>query len=369
MMAKKIKFFLFILIFWVAAFLTWEWWNSFPKVRLVEFATEKGMKGKLDSILVQAINEYRLPGVSVALVKDGKVIYLNALGYQNMETKELLDVNSSIPVVSVSKIFTALTLANTALSIEKKTSDTLQDSLFQQFPPLSFHQLLEHKSGLEAKRSFGSLLFGKRNPSLDEWGTGYLEKTDFHKSNNHPIVYSDLNFDLLGFWLEKSREGEFQDQAETQIFEPAGMDQSRFIKFDDWDSVAITGYQGTFLWKRLEEKQLKLQVYPSPSTGLLTSTQDMSLALIHLLRGEMGNFQEELEWLDDHENMKPLGFQKIRMLDSDWIGHFGGQAGYSSFFFLSKNENTGIFLFFNLKDPDSYRLELSKKLLTQLLQK
>ena len=368
-MAKKIKFFLFILIFWVAVFLAWEWWNSFPKVNLVKFAPEEGLKGKLDSILFQAINEYRLPGVSVALVKDGKVVYLNALGYQNLETKEVLTDTSSIPVVSVSKIFTALTLANTALSIEKKTSDTLQDSLFQQFPSLSFHQLLEHKSGLEANRSFGSLLFGKRNPSLDEWGTEYLEKTDFNESYNHPIVYSDLNFDLLGFWLEKSREGEFQDQAAAQIFEPAGMDQSRFIKFDDWDSVAITGYQGTFLWKRLEEKQLKLQVYPSPSTGLLTSTQDISLALIHLLRGDMGNFQEELEWLEDHENAKLLGFQKIRILDSDWIGHFGGQAGYSSFFFLSKNENTGIFLFFNLKDPEEYRLELSKKLLIQLLQK
>lgn len=80
-MAKKIKFFLFILIFWVAAFLAWEWWNSFPKVNLVKFAPEEGMKGKLDSILFQAINEYRLPGVSVALVKDGKVVYLNALGY------------------------------------------------------------------------------------------------------------------------------------------------------------------------------------------------------------------------------------------------------------------------------------------------
>ncbi|WP_075351008.1 serine hydrolase domain-containing protein [Algoriphagus marinus] len=368
-MAKKIKFFLFILIFWVAAFLAWEWWNSFPKVNLVKFAPEEGMKGKLDSILFQAINEYRLPGVSVALVKDGKVVYLNALGYQNLDTKEALTDTTSIPVASVSKIFTALTLANTALSIEKKTSDFLQDSLFKKFPPLSFHQLLEHKSGLEANRSFASLLLGKRNPSLNEWGIEFLEKMEFTQRGDQPMVYSDLNYDLLGFWLEKSREGEFQEQVSAQIFEPAGMDQSRFVKFDDWDSVAITGYQGTFLWKRLAEKQLKLQVYPSPSTGLLTSTQDMSLALIHLLRGDMGNFEEELAWLDDPENAKLLGFQKIRMLDSDWIGHFGGQAGYSSFFFLSKNENTGIFLFFNLKDPEEYRLELSKKLLTQLLQK
>jgi len=368
-MAKKIKLVLFFLIFWLAAFLAWEWWNSFPKVKLVDFAPEEGLKGKMDSILLAAINEYRLPGVSLALVKDGKVVYLNALGYQNLETKELLDVSSSIPVVSVSKIFTALTLANTALAIEKRNSDSLQDSLFHKFPGLTFYQLLEHKSGLEANRSFGSLLFGKRNPSLDDWGMQFLEKIDLPESGNLPMVYSDLNFDLLGFWLEKNRESEFPEQVLSQIFEPAGMDQSRFVKFADWDSLAIQGYQGTFLWKRLGEKQLKFQVYPSPSTGLVTSTQDMSRALIHLLRGHMGNFQEELEWLEDHENAKLLGFQKIRILDSDWIGHFGGQAGYSSFFFFSKNENAGIFLFFNLKDSEEYRLELSKKLLAQLLQK
>jgi hypothetical protein len=107
---------------------------------------------------------------------------------------------------------------------------------------------------------------------------------------------------------------------------------------------------------------------PSPSSGLLTSTKDMSIALIHLLRGDMGNFQEELAWLNDQENAKFLGFQKIKILDSDWIGHYGGQAGYSSFFFFSKNEETGIFLFFNLKDPADYRLDLSEKILTLLLQ-
>jgi predicted acetyltransferase len=59
----------------------------------------------------------------------------------------------------------------------------------------------------------------------------------------------------------------------------------------------------------------------------------------------MGNFQKELTWLEDRENSKLLGFQKIRMFESDWLGHFGGQAGYSSFFFFSKNENIEIFLF------------------------
>jgi len=48
-------------------------------------------------------------------------------------------------------------------------------------------------------------------------------------------------------------------------------------------------------------------------------------------------FRKELAWLNDQENAKFLGFQKIRMLDSEIGRNTYEAAGYSSFFFLSKN--------------------------------
>jgi CubicO group peptidase (beta-lactamase class C family) len=136
-----------------------------------------------------------------------------------------------------------------------------------------------------------------------------------------------LNFDLLSYWIEKQSSVSFQDQVAEHVLDAAGMKQSFFMNINSLDTPSISGYQHTFLWKRLDENQLKLKISLLPSSGLLTNTEDMSMALIHLFRGEMGNFQKELTWLEDRENSKLLGFQKIRMFESDWLGHFGGQAG------------------------------------------
>jgi CubicO group peptidase (beta-lactamase class C family) len=369
MKGPKIKYFLIFLILWAFGFLSWEWWNSYPKISLAVLTPATSFEGKIDSILYQAINEYRLPGVSLALVKEGKLVYINALGFENLETKVPLNPTSTIPVASISKLFTALTIANKASSTDLEANTSLKNSSDTLFPTLSLSQLLEHRSGLKSENSIRSRLLGKLKIGLKDWGTAYMEKSNFEGVNSPAFSYSDLNYDFLGFWLEEQSELSFQNQVRENIFGSAGMEQSFFVDMDSPDTLSISGYQHTFLWKRLEENKLKLQIFPSPSSGLMTSTRDMSIALIHLLRGDMGDFQEELTWLNDQENAKLLGFQKIKILDSDWIGHYGGQAGYSSFFFFSKNEDTGIFLFFNLKDPADYRLDLSKKILVQLLQK
>lgn len=366
---SKVNYFLVFLILWAFGFLSWEWWNSYPKVTLAVLTPATSFEGKIDSILYQAINEYRLPGVSLALVKEGKLVYINALGYENLETKVSLDPTSTIPVASVSKLFTALAIGNKALSTDLNPNSNLKNQSSSKFPTLTLSQLLKHRSGLRSPSKIRSVFSSKSKIELQEWGESYLEKSNFQAVDSAPYSYSDLNYDLLGYWLEDHSELRFQDHVKENIFESVGMKQSYFVDLTNYEQLSTAGYQRTLLWKRLEENPLKLQILPSPSSGMMTNTKDMSLALIHLLRGEMGEYQEELAWLNDSENDSYLGFQKIKLLDSDWIGHFGGQAGYSSFFFFSKNENAGIFLFFNLKDPAEYRLDLAEKILTLLLKK
>lgn len=123
----------------------------------------------------------------------------------------------------------------------------------------------------------------QRRRSLDHWGIGYLEKLLFDDSLNYQEVYSDLNFDLLGYWIEKQSSVSFQDQVAEYVLDAAGMKQSFFMDLKSSDTLSISGYQHTFLWKRLDENQLKLKISPLPSSGLLTNTEDMSMALIHLL--------------------------------------------------------------------------------------
>ncbi|PZX61034.1 CubicO group peptidase (beta-lactamase class C family) [Algoriphagus ratkowskyi] len=372
--AQKIRHVLVLLILWAIGFLAWEWWYSFPKVTLAKIAPEENLHGKIDSILYQAITDYRLPSLSLAVVLDGKVSYLNAIGYEDLQTKKLLTIDTPILVASVSKIFTALGVASVfqdkgitaqdyvrLLDSDARGDSTMLDSL-------TYHRLLTHQSGLRDK-NFSEMIFSfSKSQSLQDWGADFLKNGNKFQTGSVTYSYADTNFDLLGYLLSRSENLPFDSIIQTSVLTPSGMVNSRFINSWPLEGNGLTGYQRTFLWKRLEPKRIRFRIFPSPSSGLLTTTKDMSLALIHLLRGEMGIYHKALDWLSAGETEAPLSFQKRQINGAEWIGHFGGQAGYSSLLFYSKEVEMGIFLFANVNDDENFRVEIANQVISAISQ-
>ncbi|PZX49653.1 serine hydrolase domain-containing protein [Algoriphagus chordae] len=372
-MNKKIKIISAVLVFWVALFIAWEWWYSFPKVRIIPTTEVTSEAEGIDSIVTHAMSNYLLPGISVAIVRNDKLYYLNAFGYSNLETKDSLTVESEIIVASVSKLFTAIGLAEalqakgiqvndpvSALGLGEKINST-------SLAKVRFQDLLSHQSGLRDK-TFSEMIFSfsSRSQSLDEWGTAFLENTATYHSDSTSYNYADSNYDLLGFLLSRSENLEFHTHLQNSVLDPSGMEGSGFVS--EWPSIeeGITGYQRTFLWKRIVPKRIKFPTLPSPSAGLVSTTKDMSSALIHLLRAERGAYRQALEWLSIEGTKVPVGFQKTQINGSEWIGHFGGQAGYASLLFYSKEADTGIFLFSNSRDKDDFRIEIARQIISYI---
>ncbi|MEB2783994.1 serine hydrolase domain-containing protein [Algoriphagus persicinus] len=371
-MNKKIKILLTVLVFWVAAFIGWEWWHSYPKVRFNPITEATSESLGIDSILHQAMSTYLLPGISVALVKNGKVSYLNAFGYENMETKDSLSIESKILVASVSKIFTAIGVANAFLDKGIKANDSLYSlGLGENFnsstlAKIRIESLLSHQSGFRDK-SFSEMIFSfSKSKKLNQWGAEFLRNPATYHSDSISYHYSDSNYDFLGFLLSQSEDLDFQTLIQSHVLESSGMTSSEFVTSWPTDEHRITGYQRTFLWKRIEPKRIKFSILPSPSSGLITTTKDMSLALIHLLRGDLGVYQQALDWLGNEGDVAPLGFQKTSINGNEWVGHFGGQAGYSSLLFYSEEEETGIFLFANSRDKVDFRINIARQIISYI---
>lgn len=369
-MSKKIKILLAVLVFWVALFISWEWWHSFPKHVFKPTLKVTSKKEGIDSILNQAMSTYLLPGISLAIVENGKVSYLNAFGYENLATKDSMTVESQIPVASLSKLFVALGVAT---ALEEKgilSSDYLrllelgEKFNSSSFASLSFQDLLTHQSGIRDKNISERIFSFSKSQHLNEWGEGFLENGSKYQSDSISYNYADSNYDLLGFLLSQYENLDFDSVIQRDVLSPSGMVNSKFITTWPTEGIDITGYQRTFLWKRLEAKRIGFPILPSPSSGMLTTTKDMSIALIHLLRGEMGGYQKALDWLNVEGSDLPLGFQKTHINGSEWIGHFGGQAGYSSLLFYSKEAETGIFLFSNSRDKTNFRIAIASQIIS-----
>jgi len=364
-MGKKLKIAFAVLVFWVFLFLGWEWWYSYPKIRFHPVATTISEDHKIDSMLYQAISDYLLPGISVAVVKEGKVKYLKAFGFKNLEHKDTLSTDSKILVASVSKLFTALTTASILIQRDihadgqLKEMKVLNDRTGSSFYDLKVADILQHRSGIEDRSIAKQLLAFSRKSNLEEWGESLITSYSAGKINDYQ--YADANYDLLGYLLQDSENLDFSTIAHDVVFQKAGMNSSEFIQ--EWPQIdnSLTGYQSTVIWKRIVPKRIKFDVLPSPSSGMISTTKDMSIALIHLLRGNMGIFQSAVNWLENGSEV-PLGFQRIQINGQEWQGHYGGQAGYSSFFFFNRSNEIGIFLFANSKDEDDFRLKIATQL-------
>ncbi|WP_057937748.1 serine hydrolase domain-containing protein [Algoriphagus resistens] len=371
-MTKKIKILSTVLVFWIALFVAWEWWHSYPKVRITPSLKASTQNEGIDSIVNQAMSTYLLPGISVAVVKDDKVIYLNAFGFGNLETKDPLTVESKIVVASVSKIFTALGSATVFQGKEIDPKDPVSSLELGREVNSSFltnlrlQDLLLHQSGIRDK-NLSELIFSfSKSQNLNEWGWEFLEKPSIDEVDSVAFNYADSNFDLLGFLLSETGELNFGAQIHKNVLAPSGMANSEFVTSWPLEGNRITGYQKTFLWKRIEPKRISFSLFPSPSSGLITTTKDMSLALLHLLRAESGAYKKALEWLTLDDADVPAGFQKTQINGNRWIGHYGGQAGYSSLLFYSKETETGIFLFSNARDKEDFRIEIASQIISYI---
>jgi CubicO group peptidase (beta-lactamase class C family) len=373
-MKKKLKLISAFIVFWVALFIGWEWWYSYPKIRFETIVKTSSNDSQVDSILQNALSTYLIPGVSVAVVKQGNVKYLNAIGYQNLEFKDSLKVDSPILLASVSKIFTALALAEVFSNKNIASQDKIGNAVmkptaqYNSIDQIRVKDLLSHQSGIKDQSISQRLFSSSKTTNLNTWAVDYFQDMGPKKFKNSKFHYADANFDLLGYYLSKSENHPFDSIVRNEIFIPSGMVNTHFITEWPEESITLTGYQPTFIWKRMETRRIKFHVLPSPSSGMLSTTKDMSMALVHLLREDMGRYQHALEWLKNSDGHL-AGFQVLTIGNHEWQGHFGGQAGYSSLMFYSKTADIGVFIFANSTDEVDFRMKLLTQLITYFSQK
>src|SRR5712672_61716 len=57
----------------------------------------------LDELASQAMQQWKVPGVAIAVVQDGKVIYAKGYGYRDLEKKLPITTATLFPIGSISK--------------------------------------------------------------------------------------------------------------------------------------------------------------------------------------------------------------------------------------------------------------------------
>ena len=115
----------------------------------------------MDNILSEAVNEHKLPGLAVGIIKDGELLYTRGMGYVDLENRVPVTEETVFRIGSISKTFTVAGIMQLyeqgKLGLDDPVNDYLKDYKVlhddPNAPPVTFRHMITHTSGIGETRN------------------------------------------------------------------------------------------------------------------------------------------------------------------------------------------------------------------------
>ena len=189
---------------------------------------------QIDALMEEAVAKGNIPGGVVLVGPDGKIVYRKAFGSRSLEpTKEPMTVDTIFDLASLTKCIA------TATSVMKLIQDgriRLNDPVAAYLPEfaqngkedITVRELLTHFSGLPPDLDLKAAWQGR-----DTAFRMAMEVKPMYPPGSR-FLYSDINFETLGFLVEKVTGQSLDAFAEANIYAPLGMNDTRFLPPASW---------------------------------------------------------------------------------------------------------------------------------------
>ncbi|MBB3228770.1 CubicO group peptidase (beta-lactamase class C family) [Luteibacter sp. Sphag1AF] len=225
--------------------------------------------------------QFDVPGIAVAIVKDGKVVLEMGSGVRRLGEPAKVDAHTQFAIASNTKAFTAASLA--ILADEKKLdmNDRVVDRLpwFQMSDPyvtreMRVRDLLAHRSGLSL--GAGDLLYWPATTYTTEEVVQRLRNVPLTNSFRAEYAYDNILFAVAGLVIEKVSGMTYEAFLHDRIFVPLGMTETRtnVTEVSAGEDVAIGHAKYNF--KELKPVEPMAWRNNTAAGGIYSSVHDMS---------------------------------------------------------------------------------------------
>jgi uncharacterized protein YbbC (DUF1343 family)/CubicO group peptidase (beta-lactamase class C family) len=242
----------------------------------------------LDPLMEQAVASGNIPGGVLLVGHDGRIVYRKAFGSRSLEpTREPMTVDTIFDLASLTK---CIATATSVMILIEQGRVRLNDPVAAYLPEfaqngkqdITIRELMTHYSGLA--------------PDLDlkaEWRgrDAAFAMAMEQKPTRAPgtrFVYSDINFEVLGFVVEKVSGMPLDAFAALHIFAPLGMKETRFLPPEAWKPrIAPTEYDesGQMLRGVVHDPTARRMGGVAGHAGLFSTADDLSIFADEMLHG------------------------------------------------------------------------------------
>ncbi|TWH16585.1 MULTISPECIES: serine hydrolase [Pseudoxanthomonas] len=183
---------------------------------------------------VEAARErFEVPGIAVAVVKDGQVVFEGGWGVRELGQPDPVDAHTLFAIASNTKAFTAASLAMLAdegkLSLEDRVVEHLPE--FRMADPyvtaqMRVRDLLTHRSGLGL--GAGDLLFWPGSDYSTEEVVARLKDVPLASSFRERYAYDNILYAAATLLIERVSGQSYAQFLQQRFFDPLGMAGTRF---------------------------------------------------------------------------------------------------------------------------------------------
>lgn len=308
-------------------------------------------------ILLEEMRDSRVPGLQVAVVRDGRLLFEGAWGIADIESGARVTPDTIFPFNSMTKAFTGVAamqlVVSGKLDLAAPISRYLSD-LPAEWRAITVHQLLAHSSGL---------------PDIVDPDTGDLigkggEEAAWTAVTALPLVsapgsrssYNQTNYVLLGRIIDRLAGQPFTAYFRARQFGPAGMRHTGFGDIRDWAPGKAKSYRfsrptlnspGT-----LERADVEFSPMIRTAAGMEGTAGDMARWIVALLDGRLVERASlPVMWspailADGTRTQRAVGWATDSRTANRWVGLSGGNRGA---FAIYPDDNVAVVVLSNLQ--------------------
>ncbi|HMQ47662.1 MAG TPA: serine hydrolase domain-containing protein [Saprospiraceae bacterium] len=315
----------------------------------------------LDGYIQKLELENDLSG-SILIAKGDQVLFEKYWGFADIENTQKINAESLFGLASGSKMFTAVAIVQLMEQGKLKLTDKLTD-YFPDFPNhawadrVTLKHLLSHTSGI------AEYWTSENQPAMlrfEHWHE-YLPliyKEGFQFEPGTESGYSNSNFMLLGFIVERASGQDYFQYIEDNILKKAGMVRSGYFDHNDKNLPLVVPYarQEGGGWVNNRSKQFRKG---SPAGGCYSNATDMLLFCKALKNNQLVSSESLMlmttDWTVGTKDAQPYGLGLIleQYAMEPTYGH-GGTAGGVNFEFRYFPRMDIALLVFNNQNNGAY---------------
>jgi len=347
--------------------------TGFMLVTLIQaFAQSEKAEAAIQSIM----QSNPVVGLSVAVVKNNKVIYNHSFGFKDVEKQLPLTNESIFRIASISKSFTSTAImqlvAEKKIRLDQDISELVGFKVRNPAYPntvITLKMALSHRSSINDSEGYFSLdaIDPATNPNFAKCYNAYEPDKGY--------MYCNLNYNLAGSILEKITGIRFDKYIQQQILDPLGLyggynvnalDTQLIAKIYEFnkETQGFTLSPNAYAPRTEEINNYTMgRTTPifSPTGGMKISANDLAKYMI--MHSQLGKYKggrmipkklsKQMQAIISEEENYGMALEKTTQLipGKTMIGHTGVAYGLYSLMFFEPKEKIGFVVITNGCDP------------------